>query len=78
MQEAAFFDDPKEGLSHRTVEMVTVLGKDVDAASEIFSTKLADGLRYDCDDVIIVIIFIIIIIIIIILLLLLAITITAI
>ena len=43
-QEKAFFDDPEQG-GHRTGEMVAILEGDVEASSEVFTTKLADGLR---------------------------------
>ena len=43
-QEKAFFDDPEQG-GHRTGEMVAILEGDVEASSEVFTTRLADGLR---------------------------------
>jgi len=43
-QDKAFFDDPETG-GHRTGELVAVLEGDVDASSEVFTTRLADGLR---------------------------------
>lgn len=44
LQEKAFFDDP-EGGAHRTGELAAVIEGDVEQAAEVFTTKLADGLR---------------------------------
>jgi ABC-type multidrug transport system fused ATPase/permease subunit len=44
VQEKAFFDDP-EGGAHRTGELAAVIEGDVEQAAEVFTTKLADGLR---------------------------------